>query len=269
MPVKKLVASLVVVIVAVGGFVAGLMLLQERQNINEKAAVPGGQATVTLSPATGSYKVGDTIKATVYFQTANIAISGVAVRLTYPFTGIAPELSVQNIAVNQTFLTSGNWTCPTQSSSLQGGNVVIDIGCGTTAALGYKTNTNTLFATIDLKVDRAPSTSPLVIKFDPDNSIITKKSDNTDILLIPTSVGSYTIGGGTTPTVVASGSPSPTSRLTLTPTRRVSATPTGEEGEVTLTPTEASLDGAGVSFPTVVGLLIGVLLIGGALVLAL
>lgn len=259
MPVKNIVASLVVIIVAVAGFVAGLMLLRERQNINEKAAVPGGQATVTLSPASGSYKVGDTIKASIYFQTANIAVSGVAVRLSYPFSGISPEVSVEGITVNSTFLSSGNWTCPTQNSSLQGGNVIIDIACANTSALGFSTNTNTLLGTVDLKVNKAPAASPLVVRFDPTLSIITRKSDNQDILLIPTSVGSYTI---TDASLTVTVSPTPTSKLsgTPTPTKKLSGTPT---------PTTAVITDAGVSYPTLLSLLAGILLVAGSLNLSL
>jgi hypothetical protein len=258
MPVKKVVASLVVIIIAVTGFVAGLLLLRERQNINEKAAVPGGQATVTLSPATGTYKVGDTIKMSVYFQTANIIVSGVAVRLTYPFTGISPEVSVTGVTVNSTFLSSGNWTCPTQNSSLQNGNVIIDLACANTAAMGFATNTNTLLGTIDLKVNKAPATSPLVVRFDPTLSIITRKSDNQDILLIPTSVGTYTITSGVpTATPVLSGSPTPTLKVSVTPTKKVSVTPTDEE-----------IVDAGVSYPTLLSFFAGVLLIAGSLTLS-
>jgi hypothetical protein len=264
MPVKKIVASLVVIVVAVGGFIAGLILLQERQNINEKAAVPGGQATVTLSPASGSYKVGDTIKASIYFQTANIAISGVAVRLSYPYSGISPEVSVSAISVNSTFLSSGNWTCPTQNSSIQNGYIIIDVACGNMEALGFKTNTNTLLGTVDLLVNKAPVVSPLVVRFDPTLSIITRKTDNQDILLIPTSVGSYTITSTDvltpTPTIVLTGSPTPTSRISVTPTKKVT---------VTLAPTEAAITDAGVSYPTLFSLFAGVLLIAGSLYLTI
>ncbi len=204
--------------------------------------------------------MGDTIKTSIYFQTANIAVSGVAVRLTYPFSGISPEVSVAGITVNSTFLSSGNWTCPTQNSSLQDGEVLIDIACANISALGFSTNTNTLLATVDLKVDKAPATSPMVVRFDPSLSIITRKSDNQDILLIPTSVGSYTISGGTpsvTPTGGA-GSPTPTSRLSVTPTRRVSTTPT-----------DAEITGAGISYPTLLSLFAGVALVASSLFLSL
>jgi len=260
MPFKRIFASLVVLVVAISGFVAGLMLLQERQNLNEQAAVPGGQATVTVSPATGTYELGDTIKASVYFQTANIPVSGVAVRMTYPYTGVSPEVSVSSISVNSTFLSSGSWTCPTQNSSLQGGNVVIDIACGNQSALGFATNTNTLLGTVDLKIERAPSDSPFVIRFDPTQSIITRKSNNQDILLIPTSVGSYTISGAQqttpTPTIVEEDEASPT------PTKKTT-------GTVTTTPTKAQIADAGFSTPTLFGLLAGIILIAGALLLAL
>jgi len=53
MSAKKILAALVVIVVAIGGFVAGLILLRERQDLREEAAVPGGQATVSIEPASG------------------------------------------------------------------------------------------------------------------------------------------------------------------------------------------------------------------------
>src|SRR3989344_6438172 len=227
MPAKKLLIAILIIIVAVGGFVAGLFLLQQRQEIREEAAVPGGQAEVSVSPATGNFNVGDTIDTSVSFNPANIAISGVAVRLSYPFSGATPEISVPSIQISSALTSSGDWTCPTQTSTQQGSNVVIDIACANTSASGFTANNDILLANVKLQINREPATQPLVMRFDPALSVITRKSDNQDILLIPTSTGSYTVGNfveaTSTPTLAPSGTVTPSPKVTKTPT----ASPSG------------------------------------------
>lgn len=277
MSAKKIIVALLIIAVAVGGFVAGLFLLNERQELREEAAVPGGVAEVSISPETDSLEIGDSVTTSVYFNPANIAVSGVAVRLTYPFTGIAPEVTVSDISINSSLLSTGDWTCPTQNSIQQGGNVVVDIACANTSAAGFTANTNTLLANVTLKVDRPPEVSPLIVRFDPALSVITKKSDNSDILLIPVSTGSYEIAGagvveptpteavGISPTSVVS--PTPTTVVTTAPT----ATPTSAIG-ITVTPTATGageLPEAGISLPTIMSAGLGILMMIGALVLAL
>lgn len=267
MSAKKLVVALLIIIVAVGGFVAGLVLLRERQELREEAAVPGGQAEVSITPETGDYDVGETIETSVYFNPANIAVSGVAVRLLYPFSGSTPEISVSEIKVNTALTSTGDWTCPTQNSTQQDGNVVIDIACGNTSASGFTANNNVLLANVTLQVNRALTTSPLVARFDPAKSVVTRKSDNEDILLIPTSTGSYTVGGA-----VSTGTPTPTTRVTgavtITPTRKLTVTPSSTIS-ATPRPTSTQLPDAGVSYPTILGVTLGVLVIMAALLLAI
>ncbi|OGM18508.1 hypothetical protein A2686_02805 [Candidatus Woesebacteria bacterium RIFCSPHIGHO2_01_FULL_38_10] len=276
MPVKKIAVALVIILVAVGGFAAGLILLRERQDLREKASTPTGTTEVSISPETGSYEIGESIETTIYFNPAGIAISGVAVRLMYPFSGGTPEVSVENIEINSTLLATGDWTCPTQDSTQQGESVIIDIACANTSASGFSASENTLLANVNLKVNRPPAVNPITLRFDAASSVITRKTDNQDILLIPSSTGVYTIGEAevtpTSPpeatltptgTLVATRTPTPTSRLTVTPTSTISATPTvtskgGEE-----------LPDAGISYPTIMGIVIGILMIGGALILIL
>lgn len=271
---KKIIVSLVVIVVAIGGFVAGLLLLRQRQELREEAAVPGGQAEVSLFPETGTFDIGDTFPVSIYFNTANIAISGISVRLIYPYSGTTPELVADNIEINSTLLSSGDWTCPTRNVAAQGGTTNIDIACANISAAGFATNANTLLATFDFTVERVPAINPVVVRFDPSQSVITQKSDGQDILLIPTSTGTYTVSGAApiatptptgvvTPTAVATPTPTPTTTLTPTPTSTVSATlsPTA-----TTTP---ALPDAGVSYPTIIGITFGILLIVGSLLLAL
>ncbi len=71
-----------------------------------------------------------------------------------------------------------------------------------------------------------------------------------------------------TPTPTTSGSPSGTPSVTprLSPTASVSATPTSR---LSITPTKAALPDAGVSFPTIVGVSAGLLLLTVSVLLAL
>ncbi|KKQ45639.1 MAG: hypothetical protein US62_C0011G0003 [Candidatus Woesebacteria bacterium GW2011_GWA1_37_8] len=269
MSTKKMLAAGLVILVAIGGFVAGLILLRDRQDIGEQAAVPGGRATVTFNPSTGNYKVGDSIQTAVYFNTDNIAISGVAVKVLYPFSGTTPEVTVTSITVNPTLLSSGDWSCPTQETKVEGSNVVINISCTVgTAALGYTNNVDTLLANLSLRVQRVPPTSPLVLRFDPVESVVTRRSDNQDVLLVPVSSGSFNIEGAGAPSGTATPTVRATGSVTTTPTPTVKLTGTGTV-TVTKTPTPTALPGAGISLPTYAGVLFGAVIIFAALLLAI
>jgi hypothetical protein len=260
MSFKKIIVALVIILVAVGGFVAGLYLLQRNTELREEAAVPGGQATVSIDPTSGTYDVGDTIQASVFFNTANIAVSGVAVRLTYPFSGTDPEVEVTSVDISPTILSSEDWNCPTKSSTEQGTNVVVDIGCANISSSGFTTSGDTLLATITMKVNREPESGDLTVRFDPQQSIITQKSTGEDILLIPTSSGSYTVSGTAEPTPTSEVTTTVTTTTTPTPTKTVTGTVTK-----TPTPTSAELPDAGVSYPTIMGIGLGALVIFGSL----
>lgn len=271
MPAKKIIIATLAVIVLVGGFVAGLILVRRRQEIREEAAVPTGQAQVSIFPTTGTFDVGDTFPVSVRFNTANIPISGIAVRLTYPYTGSEPEIVASDIEISSQLLSSGDWTCPTRNIAAQAGNLNIDIACANISAAGFVTTADTLLATFKLTANRVPATNPTVVRFDPSQSVISRKSDGQDILLVPTSTGTYTISGEAvaTPTPSpAEASPTPTSAVTtgtVTPTASPTATSTATATPVA---TEAALPDAGVSYPTILGIGLGLLAIFAALALA-
>jgi len=278
MPTKKIVVALLIILVAIGGFVAGLVLLRQRQDIEDEAAVEGGQATVSISPQTGTYEVGDTIAVGVHFNPSNIAISSVSVRLTYPFSGATPEVTVSSVEISPSILSSADWTCPTpEDPQLAGKSVVLDIACAAPGmASGFIANTDTLLATVNLYVERPLSATinPLTVRFDSGESIITRWRDNQDILLIPQSTGSYTVSStGTEPTATPTptGIGDPGDDLTATPTTVVTATPTTSvttTGTVTPTTVE-TLPDAGISYPTLMGIGAGIFILLAALVLAL
>ncbi|MCH7641385.1 hypothetical protein IID22_04265, partial [Patescibacteria group bacterium] len=196
-------------------------------------------------------------------------------RLTYPFSGTTPELVASDIEINSVLLSSGDWTCPTRNVSAQAGTVNIDIACANVTAAGFSSSGSTLLATFNLTVERAPVIDPVVVRFNPSQSVITQKSDGQDILLIPTSTGEYTVSG-VAPTLTPTqppgltATPTPTTTVTTTPT--LSPTPTSTIS-AELSPTTVAKGGelpdAGVGYPTIIGIGAGILVIVGALILAL
>jgi hypothetical protein len=180
--------------IMVFGVAAGVLLVGQVQDVREKAAVPGGQATVTLTPTTGSYSVGDTIKLQVYFDTHGISTSGIAIRLVSPFSGDNPPITVSSIDINPDILATEAWHCPSKTWTVQGGNLVVDVACANVAASGFTTNGNALLATVNLKVLSIPSQETLSLRFDPQFSVLTRKDTGEDVLAIPASSGTYAIG---------------------------------------------------------------------------
>ena len=182
---RNIIVSIIAVLMLCGGVYAGVMLVRQQQDLREKAAVPGGQARVSLFPTSGNFKVGDTLPVSIYFNTSGVSISSIKLRLLYPFTGTTPEVATSNIEINQVIESSGNWNCPTKSVTTEGQNIAIYIACANVSAGGYSTNTDTLFATFKLTVNRIPQTNPFSLSFDPSQSVITQKSNGQDILSIP------------------------------------------------------------------------------------
>lgn len=265
MPANRgnIVVTVLLIVVTLIGVAVAVYLVQQRQSLQSEAAVPDGQATVSLTPSTGSFNVGDPIQMSVFFNTADIPISGVAIRLRYPFAAATPEISVASIDINSAFLNSPDWTCPVVSSFEEGSEVIIDIACANGSALGFATNTDTLLAQVTLNVNEVPGTNPLSIQFDPTLSVITQKSTGQDILAIPDNQGTYTVtSANQTATVSPTGSVSATATVspttTATPTGTATATPTGTRTitpttTTTATPTPDTLPDAGVSTPTLIG----------------
>lgn len=285
---KSIVASVFAVLVLVAGIYAGVQLVKQRQNLQEQAAVPGGQARVSLFPTSGSFKVGDSLPVSVYFNTSGVSVSSVKLRLVYPFTGTAPEVTASNIQINQVIESSGDWNCPTKSVTTEGQNVAIDIACANIGASGYSTTSDTLLATFNLTVNQIPQSNPFSLRFDPSQSIITQKSNGQDILNIPdpsTAVGTFTVTNDqgspaptsppSTTTTAPTATPSPTKTPTPTQTVKPTSTPTGTIAPTTTlkptaTPTSsANLPVSGNSTPTYIGLGLGLILIIASVILAL
>ncbi len=250
----KKIAILLFIILVIVAIPLGVYLVKQRQEIRKRASTPSGTALVSLSPASGNYEVGQSFPVSVYFNPVSIPISSIAVRITYPLSG---NLTASSLQINPSFLTSGNWMCPVKTITPTGSQVEIDIACANITTEGFTAASDTLLASFNLVANEVPAVNPVVLSFDPQQSKIQSKIDNVDILLTPTSNGSYTIGGGATatatPTTIppeATATPTESAGVTNTPTPTQSAgeptnTPTPTRASPTATPTTAS--GGGTS----------------------
>jgi len=222
--IKKYWWLILVFILTSFSLLASLVLLQQRQEIRKKASVPEGQATVRISPETGIYQVGESIPVNIFFNTRGVTISAIALRLTYLFSGNNPQIIPSNILINQALLNTGDWSCPIKTISSEGGQVKIDIACVNTNPNGYSNSTDTLLASFSLGVQNIPTPNPVVLSFDPNLSVISRKDNAQDTLLTPTSRGTYTITSQ--PTSSPTPTPTPTRIPTSTPTPTPTFTPT-------------------------------------------
>jgi hypothetical protein len=235
--------------------------------------------------------VGETFTVDIVFSTGGRAISGVVVSLNYPYTGTEPPLSVSDIQLNASegFTDSSQWSFPVKQYSASGGVAQIKLAGANITTEGFSSDASVTLATLTFSADLDGS---IAASFDAVQSKITDKLTAEDILLIPTSVGTYEVaqdatatptptGPTGTSTLTPTGSPTPTSTLTSTPTPTTgggqgggdaTSTPTpttgGGDATSTPTPTEQLVD-AGVELPTVVMIMFGLLMIVGGWLLLL
>ncbi len=275
----KIIVSAIFLIFAIIGVMAGVYLVQRQQDIRRKAAVPGGQATIELAPTSGSFNVGEEFDVKVRFDTHGEVISGISVRLIHN----SPEIQLSNSQINPTLL-STEWSCPVKPSQQQQGNsIFVDLACVNLSAGGFTSSGVTDLVTLTFKANSVPSVNPVNLSFDNALTVITKKSDSEDTLLIPQTTGLYTItqapGETTNPTQTPSPTPTvapttaptvkpgtggtnPTATPTSTPTATHTATPTvtptspakGGSSSPTLPP---DVPESGISTPVVMGVGVG------------
>lgn len=277
---KKLLLALVGIAILIAGVVAGVLLLQQNQDIRKEASGPGGTATISISPESGQFEVGEEFEVDVSFNPKGISISTIAVRLSYTFEGGDPEILAKTPQISSDLLSTGDWACPIKKVDIGNSIVNIDISCAYTTTTGFSSESNVLLATIPFTA-KEETTNPVNLEFDTIQSIITQKSDASDILLTPTSTGSYSVGSsGTslqtttptptpTPTTPPGGDDSGSENPTLTPaptaTDSISSGSGGNTQTTTPTPkatAPSDLPESGVSLPTFIALGAALILLG-------
>ena len=228
---NQLLLGLGLVGIVIVGILIARQLSTQTQDTRGSASVAGGLAQVGISPTTRQIATGETANMTVSFNSGGVAISGIAVRIVYNYTGATPNLTADNI--QPVIIRQSGWQCPIQNVSPSGGIVTIDVGCVSTNTAGYSTASMTELFTFSVKAGNTPTTNPIVLMFDPTQTKITKKADGQDTVATPTSTASITIlASATSPTPVSpTASPTPVSSPTPTP-RSSSFSNQDQDGDV-------------------------------------
>lgn len=203
---KSLIWSTIGVLVLIIGIVVALQLIPEEQDIRQEAAVEGGVAQIRIEPGTLSAAVGESKKATVSINTADIEINGISTVLTYnipeSFQAGDPPVAIENITMQTPFGTTP-WNCSNLVEKV-GNKVQFEVNC---YATGPYTTGGSFVPIFEFDVKGvAPTPEQVVLSFDPTNTIISRVGDSgpggqviRDILDIPTSVLRVTVTGSTTP----------------------------------------------------------------------
>jgi hypothetical protein len=191
-------------LVSVVGLLVGIYLVQQTQLLDKDASVgePYGKATVTLNPATASIAVGANQDVAVMLNTGTEEVQGFEFVLNFTYTGEPP------IGAEVTGVRNINGTTWSYNSSLN--TVVIGGGSGRIVIAGsidsgsMSTNNEAVtVANIRLKGVRATGTTPVSLTFSSSNqdNRVFSGTPAVDILTVPASMGTYTVTGGTQPTV--------------------------------------------------------------------
>lgn len=281
---KKKIVGLFGLFFLIASIGISLIVVGQRQNVRKNASEPGStseEVTVSLFPTSKTLRVGESAETTIRINTGSIAVSAVSIHLTYLHTTQTPDLTISDLTLVPT---QTEWNCPVKTITEDATSTHIELGCLTTSSNGYASLGVVDFASFMLEANAAPITNPIIFRFDPNESLVSRKSDNENLLLIPISTGEFTITagdpgsssptptvtpvgvGGTNPLVTPTISPTPTSTTGTTPTTSLSPIPT-----LTLRPTvpsttismtpNPSLPVTGNSSGTIGGFFMGVLVV--------
>lgn len=196
---RNLIIGSVFLALLVGGLGVSLFLVNQKQNnqdIRSEASTNTGTAMVSISPTSGNITAGSSLPITISLNPAGNIISALAIRINYSYSGTTPDFTAENIQIDQALTSGGDWTCPVKKFTATGGKANIDIACANTSTIGYSNTAVVKLATVSLTATASAVNNTYTLAFDPKESIITKKSDSTDILLTPNSQGTYTVSGG-------------------------------------------------------------------------
>lgn len=223
---RKILIGLAVLLLLVAGLAVGWYLVGQKQLFGKKAAVQGGTAQVRLVPGANTIGVGGTFGVEVRFTPGPEPISAITVQMDYTYQGSQPPLTVTSVDANPVLLGTGEWSVPIKSVTNSGGLARVRIAAINTSLSGFSSADEVTLATLNFRGD-VPGT--INVTFDAVESKVTLKSTAADTLLIPTSVGIYTVTGeppatptptgvGVTPTVVPSPTVGPSPTTGPTPT---------------------------------------------------
>ncbi|MCG2685961.1 dockerin type I domain-containing protein [Candidatus Parcubacteria bacterium] len=200
-------ALIIGIVLLLAGLIAAVKLVKERQEIRKQAAVAGGRFHIALSPNSGELASSQTLPIAIKFSAEDPAsnhIAAISLRLSYEFTDSAPSLKIEDadseasgtqIELNQGLFDS-DWNCPINKVETGENAVIIEMLCANVSG-GYQapeysagdTSTWATLATVTFEADPQGATpqTEFTLRFDPTESIVTRKADGQDFLAIPES----------------------------------------------------------------------------------
>lgn len=265
---KNILIAILGTLFLVTGLAIGILLVRQNQQIKEKAATITGNPKVFLSPETKTVQEGQTFSVNILLDTSGRYISAITLNLNYSYNEDAPPIVATDIQINSDLVVNNDWSFPIKSVNNNTQDKVVEIRIGglNSSSQGYKTNGEQVIATINFKAESGGSIN---LTFNPVTTKITDKSTSEDIALTPSSSGSY-LSKSETPQNTITPTPDPTTTPNLSPTASASASATPIKTKnpipiVTPTPSLPPTPESGTSFPTVLGIIVGTILLTSAI----
>lgn len=232
-----LIIGFIVLLILIIGLPFAIKLVQERQNPQKQAAVPGGSAIVSLSAASTA-TVQQRIPVTISFKVPSSPNGILGLRTTVNITssGSSPLVSVSASDIDNSFGSSLQYYDPIINTNGATTTITLQAAytkAGTSGFLGANGDTPVSFAVINLL---ATDTGTIDVNFDMNDSFINDKGGNLDIMNDQAGGKSITIASDTIPTATATPT-SATTTGTIAPTATVTPTSTTASGTITPTAT--------------------------------
>jgi len=197
------------------GVIIALVVSSSSVDPRKSASVPGGTVEVSLSPSSRTLNPGESTTVTVTLDTKGTPISGIAVRVLYPFSGTVPAMTASNPnpLISQR---DSNWSCQVVSTTVDTNVVKIDLGCLYVAQEGFISSTPIPLESFTLTAGSVSVSTPYTLSFEPASTVVTSKATGEDIAAIPTNTSIITVSATTAATPTPT--PTPTIGVTATPT---------------------------------------------------
>ena len=243
---KKLLITIIVLLVTTVGLGVGVYLSQQSQILEPQAAVPDGIISATVEPISRTVQAGDTIDMIVDIGfrpgVESIPINSIGIELVYSYTGSPPPLISSNSDIIFLVGPAGNWNFNAVSDKYVASDGVarIRLVALSQGGSGYLIPNGQRVPYARVRFT-AISEGTITITMDTVESKVRLMGSNmNDVLFDQMTPAIYTVSGAT-----VTNTPTPTLG-----TGQPTATPTLGTGQPTATPTLASGGGNPTATPT-------------------
>ena len=213
------------------GIVTALLLSTQNQDSRKDASVGNGTVELSVSPTTKNIAPDESSSFTVSLNTNGKVIGALSARLSYPFSGAAPQITASNPNV-----VNSQWTCNIKKTEIKTSQVNIDVGCTASGnPPAYSNTTAAPLFSFTVTAGQTATTTPITIAFDTTQTIAVDANNN-DIAMIPRTNAVINVTGSS---VAPTATPTPT-RAAASPTATPTPTTATAGPTATPTPTTAS-----------------------------